>query len=522
MSPTVVAMFSNLRTSPDSKRVLIADSKSSLSVGEFVTAVLEWAHTLRSQSGVQKGDRVAIYVPRGCDEAVLLFACWVSGFIAVPINARLRNAQVDHIVRDSGAQMIVTTADFLAQFEKRQSSDGLRALVVDFAQLPRIETDEFPLNGKLPRGDIGTSSSLSADDPAALLYTSGSTGSPKGIILTHRNLVEGAEVVSEFLGIVKSDVIASVLPFSFDYGLNQLLCAVSADSTLMIIDYVLPGDLIRLLQDRLVTVLALVPHLWNQLCDQTLRRNLQLPSLRIMTSSGGHMHEKTVQAMSEVGPNAAIFLMYGLTEAFRSCFLDPALALSKPGSVGKAVPGVEVVVLRPDGSECNVEEVGEVVHRGAFITRGYWRAPEATRVRFRIRSSFVDQIPISQLEVWSGDFGYKDRDGDLFIVGRADGIVKRSGFRINLSEVEAELLGEDTIRECAVVSLVDENLVTRLVAFISTTSDYDERNLLSALRERAPSHLIPDKIIALDHFPTTPSGKIDRKNLESTAQDVWA
>jgi acyl-CoA synthetase (AMP-forming)/AMP-acid ligase II len=277
-----------------------------------------------------------------------------------------------------------------------------------------------PVHGFDPVPRIGS-------DVAQIIYTSGSTGLPKGVTLSHANLWAGMRTVLEYLRISADDRIGSLLPFSFDYGLNQLFCAVGSGATLIVERSPIPQRIVRTLREERVTVLPAVPPLWLQLLNADSFREEPIPSLRIMTNTGGPLPTKAVRMLRLSNPQAELVLMYGLTEAFRSAFLDPQQVDRKPHSVGRAIPGADLLVLREDNTPCEPGEMGELVHRGPTVALGYWNDPELTEAVFRPHPSRPLGTPDLERVVFSGDVVYRDEEGDLYIVGRRDTLIRRLG-----------------------------------------------------------------------------------------------
>src|SRR5690606_728353 len=300
-------------------------------------------------------------------------------------------------------------------------------------------TDAAALRGdtKLPGlVDFGTALEAAPPPPArridtdiaAILYTSGSTGRPKGVVLSHRNMVCGATSVASYLENTADDRILAVLPFSFDAGLSQLTTGFSVGATVVMLDYLLPRDVVRTLAEQRITGITGVPPLWVQIVDQEWPSEVA-GSLRYLANTGGAMPSETLRRLRSLLPDTSIFLMYGLTEAFRSTYLPPSEIDRRPGSIGKAIPNAEILVLRPDGTECDPEEPGELVHRGALVAQGYWNDPERTREKFRPLPSGEPGFQHTEVAVWSGDTVKKDRDGFLYFIGRRDEMIKSSGYR---------------------------------------------------------------------------------------------
>jgi acyl-CoA synthetase (AMP-forming)/AMP-acid ligase II len=442
--------------------------------------------TVVAAAGVVAGERVGLQHRRTWDAAAAWFGVLAAGAVAVVLADVLRPRQVAHVVAHSDARLLLRGPGTLAAGE---------------LAIPVVEP---PADGPPALVDVVP---RAPDDLAQLVYTSGSTGLPKGVMVTHGNLQAGVGSVGAYLGVRRDDRIAALLPFSFDYGLNQLLLAVDAGATLVIERSPVAARVDRTLRTAEVSVLAGVPTLWRQLVDVPRFRDEPIPSLRVLTNTGGRLPEDTVRQLRASQPQAALFSMYGLTEAFRSTYLDPARVDDKPTAVGQAIPGADVRVLRPDGTVCAPGEVGEIVHRGPTVTRGYWKDPEATARMFRPDG------------VHSGDFGWVDDDGDLHIDGRRDRLVKRLGFRISPDELAEALFSSGLVRDACVVIRPapdaggdgdrDPDLVGHVVLADGVTLERLDARLAAEL----PRHLQPSELVVHDVLPTTPHGKHDLQAL---------
>ncbi|GAA4010866.1 AMP-binding protein [Sphingomonas humi] len=430
--------------------------------------------------GLQPGDRVATWMGKTKLACLMPLAAARAGLIHVPINPVLRRAQAEHILADSGTRLLVANRARLETLEQRPA----QAVALEEWQdgdeaLPPSKADPHAL--------------------AALLYTSGSTGRPKGVMLSHANLWLGAISVAHYLGLTASDRTLCVLPLAFDYGQNQLLSTWAAGGEAVAFDYLLPRDVVRAVERTGATVLAGVPPLWVQLAEQAW--DGAGASLRTLTNSGGHMPEPLVRRLRTLFPEARLHLMYGLTEAFRSSSLDPALVDATPDAVGTAIPFAELSVRRPDGSAATAGEEGELVHAGPLVAQGYWDDPERTAQRFR------------EGAVWSGDRAVIGSDGLLRIRGRDDAMIKVSGHRISPSEIEEAALASGAVADCAALGVKDERLGQRIVLVAVAKGEDAEVRLKRWFAAELPAHMRPGDIRWVDALPLSPNGKIDRATL---------
>ena len=387
--------------------------------------------------GLDRCERVAVYMEKRIDAVVALFGAVAAGSVFVPVNPLLKPGQVAHIMKDCNVRILVTTPERLELLRPMLAScHDLRALVICGEAKPEPRDGLNIVNwaeratapNAIPHHTIDA-------DMAAILYTSGSTGRPKGVVLSHRNLVAGAESVSQYLENHAGDRILSVLPLSFDYGLSQLTTAFRVGACAVLMNYLFPRDVLRMLEKEKITGLAAVPPLWVQLAQLEWPAGIN-EHLRYITNSGGAMPTATLAALRSKLPNMKPYLMYGLTEAFRSTYLSPEEVDRRPESMGKAIPNAEILVVREDGTPCAPGEPGELVHRGAHVALGYWNDPGKTAERFRPAPGQLAGLPIPELAVWSGDTVKMDDEGFLYFVGRRDEMIKTSGYRVSPTEVE--------------------------------------------------------------------------------------
>lgn len=445
-----------------------------------------------SAAGIEPGDRVAIMLRQGSDLAAAFFGTLAGGAVAVIVNELLRPRQVEHILSGSGASVLLTSSEVTDRLPRRLETS---AQVLDLGSLP-------------DQGDVILAPRV-GDDVAQIIYTSGSTGLPKGVTVSHANLWAGMRSVTTYLEITSEDRIAALLPFSFDYGLNQLLCAVGTGACLVVERSPVAARIARTLAEQRVSVAAAVPPLWLQLIDTESFSSTRIDSLRVLTNSGGKLPAAAVRALRRSQPGASLVLMYGLTEAFRSTYLPPDQVDRKPDSVGQAIPGAEILVLDEDLAPCAPGEVGQLVHRGPTVALGYWDDPEATARVFRPNPMRPAGTPDAERVVFSGDLVYRDDDGDLFFVGRSDSQIKTLGYRVSPDEVVEVLHASAQIVEAVVDSEPDEVRGARIVAHVVLRRDGSLEALESYAADELPRFMRPARIETYEALPRTASGKHD-------------
>jgi acyl-CoA ligase (AMP-forming) (exosortase A-associated) len=446
----------------------------------------------------EKGARVASWAAKGELTCLLPLAAARAGLVHVPVNPLLKRAQLAHILADSGSTLLLATEARLATLE-----DGDVPAECDVIAEATALQQAYDLGEDLPP------SSADPDALAALLYTSGSTGRPKGVMLSHANMWLGAVSVAHYLGLANDDVSLAVLPLSFDYGQNQLFSTWYAGGSVVPLDYLTPRDVIKACSRHRVTTLAAVPPLWVQLVEQEWPMEA-VTAMRQLTNSGGALTVDLVRKLRAKFPNAKLFPMYGLTEAFRSTYLDPALVDNHPTSVGKAIPFAEILVVRDDGHIALSDEEGELIHCGPLVAQGYWRDPVRTAERFR---PAPQQSEYGGVAVWSGDRVVRDDEGLLYFVGRRDAMIKSAGNRISPQEIEEVALATGLVAEAAAVGVEDERLGQAVLLVVRGSGD--DEGLRTALRRDLPNFMQPREIRWVKTMPLNPNGKIDRAALQA-------
>ena len=485
-----------------------------------------WQHIKAVGAGLQRlgltrGDRVGIFLDKRIETVTGIFGTSAASGVFVPINPLLRSRQVNYILDDCDVRVLITN---------KERYDLLRDGLVNLPALEHIVLiNGIPTSETNGGHRIHSWADLTSDshaepnetglidvDMAAIFYTSGSTGNPKGVVISQRNLICGAESVASYLVNNPSDVILAALPLSFDAGFSQLTTGFGVGAQVVLINYLLPSDIVKACAKYGVTGLTCVPPLWIQVAELKWPEEVA-QKLRYFANTGGRMPRATLDKLRAIFTKASPYLMYGLTEAFRSTYLDPSEIDRRPTSIGKAIPNAEILVVRPDGSICDANEEGELVHRGALVTLGYWNDPERTAARFRPVPGRAKELKIPELAVFSGDAVIRDDEGFLYFVGRKDEMIKTSGYRVSPAEIEEVIYDTGMVRDAVAFGMEDEAIGQVVVIAVSPPQNgtLDESALLAELRRQLPLYMIPHRVIIRDELPRSPNGKFDRTLLRS-------
>nr|WP_314262180.1 AMP-binding protein [uncultured Devosia sp.] len=461
--------------------------------------------------GVVAGDRVVIQFRKSIDEVVAMHAVWRLGAVMVNVNHQWTIDQLLFVATDCRARVAVVMAASARALRNADLPATLEHVIVRGA-LP-VEPREacFSLWDETMPG--AAEIVPHATDPHALcaiIYTSGSTGKPKGVMLSHRNIRIGALSVTQYLGLDESDRLLSVLPYSFDAGLNQLTTMLLVGGTVVHQPVILAAEIVAAAKRHAVTGIAGVPPLWSMIVRYLVEVPTALPSLKRVTNTGGKISPDILSAMPEAFPEARIFLMYGLTESFRSTFLAPEKFAAKMGSIGQAVPYSQVFAVRAGIGRAGPGEQGELVHVGPLISLGYWERPEDTAARIRPCPELAAEIG-DQNVVWSGDLVEVDADGDLWFVGRMDDMIKTMGFRVSPTEVEDAVARTGLTQESVAFGREDADRGQVIHVACSLHQGADPEALRAAFRQTMPGYMQPASIFLWPGtMPRTASGKLDR------------
>ncbi|MBK6295596.1 MAG: acyl-CoA ligase (AMP-forming), exosortase A system-associated [Rhodoferax sp.] len=514
----------------------LTSGQESMTYGELDTGVRQFAAALMAQ-GIQRGERVAIYLDKRFETVVASFGAPAAGAVFVPVNPLLKAEQVAFILQDCNVRVLVTSPERLSLLSGvLVDCPDLRLVVTTGAVTPELGEPAWPkalVHASWPqfmdRAPCAGHRVIDVD-MAAILYTSGSTGKPKGVVLSHRNMVAGAKSVASYLDNQAHDTLLAALPLSFDAGFSQLTTAFHSGARVVLLNYLMPRDVLKALEREQVTGLTAVPPLYIQLAQLDWPAAID-QNLRYFANTGGRMPRETLGLLRQRVPSAKPFLMYGLTEAFRSTYLPPDEVDRRPDSIGKAIPNAEILVLRDDGTPCASGEIGELVHRGALVGMGYWNDADKTAERYKLLAANAPGrepgLQLPEYAVFSGDNVRIDGEGFLYFVGRRDEMIKSSGYRVSPTEVEEVLYGTGLVGECVAFG-VEHPVIGQAIQVIATPpgaaaapvagveSGLDVQALLAQCRAHMPAYMVPaDVAVVPGPLPRNPNGKIDRKLLST-------
>lgn len=492
------------------KLALVADEQR-FTYAELDERANRLAQALIAQ-GVQRGDRVVLWSPNCTELVVAIFAVLKVGAVFVVLHETTKPDRVAYVVGDCAAVAVAATATRLA---------ALRALPAAAGQ-PRFGV-VLPAAGApaaLPQGDldyaaaqatsaVGRPAQRAIDrDLACLIYTSGSTGEPKGVMCDHGNVVFVTQSIVQYLRNSSDDIVLSVLPLSFSYGLYQLMASVCSGATLVLEDsFTFPAVVLKRMAAERVTGFAGVPTVYAILLGIDLK-SFDLSSLRYMTNAAAALPVEHVRRLREKFPAVQLYLMHGLTEVARTVYLPPEEVDRRPASVGRAIPGTEVWLEDDDGRRVPPGEIGELVVRGRHVMRGYWNNPEATRERFR-----PGPVPGERL-CYSGDLFRSDEEGYLCFVSRKDDIIKCRGEKVAPREVENVIYGIEGVTEVAVVGIPDPLQGQAIKAFVVAPGcELTPAQVLAHCKAHLEDLMVPKQVEFRAELPKTPSGKIRKVDL---------
>jgi amino acid adenylation domain-containing protein len=500
-------------TNAHGDNVVIVDDNTKLTFSELHSKALSTAQALVGL-GINPGDRVGVCMSKSADQVVSLLAILYANGIFVPVLPTLKYKNIKYIIENSGMKAIITDEKRIGEIESHRENvtilTGNDNNKYEYPNLPYIRQN---LTEKRQHPFTRISS-----DIAAIIYSSGSTGMPKGIMISHRNFYDGARIVANYLGTNKQERIACILSFNFDYGLNQIWQSLYTGCSLNLHELVLPNDCIRFLATQKITALPLMPAIITRLFDARFfdsEHQHDLSSVRYVCSSGGRISSEMQKNIKNNFPNAEFFPMYGLTEAFRSTYFYHDHVVRFSNTIGKAIPDVEIIILDDNGNECSTGIPGELVHRGGCISKGYWNDPEKTADRFRTHQNFPGEILVH-----SGDLVVKDEYGVITFISRMDEMLKHNGIRISPTEIESVAEGHPDVCNAIVFGIENIDVGHDIVMVYTTqnTHSLNESEFRLYLKKNLPSHMQPQYLVHQEIFPVLGNqGKINRQIVKEKA-----
>jgi len=459
--------------------------------------------------GLRRRDRVGIYLHPSIDQFVALLAVSLAGGVFVVLNHRWSPAQVARAMAHTGMRWLFTQAGKMSALAAPAQALGC-PLIVREPGLGPGPSVPWPASG--PVEPLPGFPALSDRDLAAILYTSGSTGLPKGVMISHRNFLDASHRIAEYLGNHHGDRVLALLPCSAPWGVLQLTTMLQAGGQVVLPGASMPAEVARSIRQHRVTGLAGLPPTWIGLVDYLEDRGETLPELRFVTTSGGVIPDRVLEAMPRVFPRAEVFQTYGLSEAFRSTLVPPSWFARKRGSLGRPCRNVDVFVVQPGKGRCGPGERGELVHRGAVVTLGYWADPEATAASFRSCPELREEIS-DEIVHYSGDIVEMDAEGFLWFVGRRDGLLKINGHRVSPEEIESAAVRAGAVAHAVAFGLEDQSGCHGICLAIqpARAAAFDRAEFDRRLRDALPSYQFPRKLsVWAEPMPLSAPGKVDR------------
>ncbi|MFK2821859.1 AMP-binding protein [Arcobacter sp. YIC-80] len=515
---SIRTLLEDSAVSHPSKTAIVFNNKS-ITYEELFKKVNQVAFYLK-ELNLKKGSRIGLYSNKGIDQVIAILAILSTDYVLVPLTRLLKPEQVEYIIKDCDIKCIITDRLKLESIEEINFDGHIISYETTHKEIPSFE-EIYKYYNKPFYHDVN------GHENAVITYSFGLTGQPKGIVISHRNLIDSARVVSQYLELKEDDVISGTLIFNLDYGLNQIFCSLYKRATLALHRFILAGDFYNHLINDKVTVVPLMPVTISNMFDEDEHR---LPSadllsnVRVLTSSGGNVTAKMLKGLDKLFPDAKFYSMHGLTEAFRSTYLDPSQIWIRPDSIGKPIPDVELYVINEEGKECKPREVGELIHRGGYIYKGYWNAPIETAQRFKSIQILKDVINLEgqltdEIVVATGDYVYKDEEGYFYFVSRHDDMIKTRGFRVSPYEIESVVKQNlPQIEQCAIFSIPNEEIEEEIVMVYSSRSEIAPKEISFELKKHLASYMIPSKIIYKKSLPLVPSdkNKINKEELKNS------
>lgn len=491
-----------------------------LTYGELESRAASLAVSLQ-RLGLERGDRVALFMQNRAELAVALFATLKAGAVFLPLSPQTKPGKLAYMLEDSGARVLITEARLGTVYPAAvQECRSLEAVIVVGAAegAESASAAEYPYRELVSEPGDPEPPGLIDQDLAAIIYTSGSTGDPKGVMLTHLNMVSACRSVSSYLGLAEQDRIFCALPLSFDYGLYQVLMAARVGATVVLErSFTYPHHALARLAKSRCTVFPGVPTMFSM----TARLDLgayDLGEVRLVTNTAAALSRPLIRQVRKEFPAATLFSMYGLTECKRVSYLPPEELDRRPDSVGRGMPNQELYLVDESGQRLPNGSVGELVVRGSHVMRGYWRKPEATAERLR-----PGPLPGEHV-LHTGDIFRTDEEGFLYFVGRKDDIIKCKGEKVSPVEVERTISRMEGVLDAAVVGVPDRLLGEAVKAYVAVApeSGLTEPDIQRFCRMHLEGYMVPGSVEVRAELPKTANGKIAKQELARLARSEAA
>lgn len=474
--------------------------------GDRVFTFAEWRRLAEcyaswfASHGCRPGDRILLWMNAGPEMAAAMLGTWQRGAIFALMDPRAKADHLHHAVRTIGPRLVCV--------------DPAVPLPAPL-DIPTVAVTDLDRSAHVPAAQP-----LLPTDPASIVFTSGSTGRPKGVTQSHGNLARGCAAVASYLGLTADDRILCTVPWSFDYGYGQMLSTTHFGVTQVLPAHPNPFSLCDAITRHRPTVLAGVPSQFTYLLRGVSPfRQTDVSSIRMVTNTGGTIPAGVLDDLLAMFPDRRIVLNYGLTETYRTSFLDPSLVHTHRDSIGRAIPGAAVAIVRDDGTPAAVDEVGEIIHRGDYVCLGYWNDPEATARAIRPDPFAVSGCARPPVAVFTGDLGRIDAAGLLYYCGRRDRQLKVMGVRVNPGEIEEALYRSGLVHEVAVVArkhdMLGHEVWAVVVASPDTPVDAVAYRLKDHCRATLSPYMVPQRFLVKDALPKTTSGKTDYPRLDA-------
>jgi len=491
------------------KTALVVEGRS-YSYTELCAAAQRLAGALR-RLGLERGDRVAIYMDNTWPCVVAIYGALLAGGVFLVINPQTKADKLEFVLDDSDARILLTDSHLQSVFEPVLARAAkLIATICSGTppDAPNILAFDALLGDGEPKSLLGEAIPL---DLAALIYTSGSTGTPKGVMHTHQSMLFAINSLTRYLRLAESDRLLCALPLAFDYGLYQLLMAVALGATLVLErSFTFPAQVFARLEEQDVTVFPGVPTIFAMLLAAHAREPLCFPKVTRVTNTAAALPDDFTKRLRSVFPNALLYKMYGLTECKRVSYLEPELIDSKPGSVGKAIPGTETYLLSPEGQPVPPGETGILHVRGPHVMLGYWKRPDLSARMLKAGRLPGERVLCTQ------DYFRMDEQGFLYFVGRNDDIIKTRGEKVSPVEVENAMHGIPGISQVAVIGVPDELLGQAIRAYVvlENGSSLSAKQIRAQCLARLENYMVPKDISICTELPVTATGKVSKKILQ--------